>query len=535
VQQPNTFNDDVNLRRAAGAVKSNLAPIIAVALLAAAGAFAYSRAQAPEFEATTSILQTGSQLSGSPAIANQTVNAAPLPPLALKEALSSGAVIEDIRARIRNLQGLTVEEKTEVGLALQRDAAEGLETIELRGQPDAFGNGTYDLTAKASSAAAAAGLANTSAEALVAWDRNRALGRLRQTRTAVQEQLAGINRQLATAGPTEARYLLDRRNSLTTRISDLTAQERAAGSVLAILRPAVTPQEPVRPNPVRNALLAALLGAFFSAAYVMLRQAGSRTIDDPSDLRALDLRVLGAIPRVRSGRGGVVLSGLTRGAAAEALARLRLSINSLMGKAKPKVILVTSTTAGEGKTTITGGVANSFSAAGQKVLVIDADMRRPGQSGLWGRVAPNAEWVALPGADPFPTEEARDLRSAVLRPDAAQVKKLRDTLHLLPAGGGERGYTDEQLATAIRTWSVGYDVVLIDSPPAGATADAMVLGGLSDGVLIVVEPGQVTSDSLASVLDSFALADTRVLGVVLNKRIGSNRAYPSLAPVAADR
>ncbi|HWG85644.1 MAG TPA: hypothetical protein VNT60_09210 [Deinococcales bacterium] len=525
-------NDDINLSRAAAAVKASLLPIIAVAILAGAAAYGVTRNGTPEYQATASLLQTGTQLSGATAISQQAVAPAALPPEALRQALSSSAVLNSIRARLGEVPGLTTAERERLSAALRDDATRGLETLDVKGQPDAFGNGTYTLSANAADPEAAAGLTNLAARTLIEWDRNRAVDSLRSLRAAVQAELNAVNAQLQSARGSTAEFLTVRRNDLTSRISDLNAQERSTSSVLTLLRPAVAPTDPIKPTPVRNAILAGLLGAFFTAAYVMLRQLGSRTVDSANDLRGLDLRLLGSVPRVRSGRGAAVLAAVSRGPAAEAVARLRYSLLSVLGKGKPKVILVTSASAGEGKTTITGALGNSFSAAGQKVLVVDADGRRAGQNNLWSRVAPGAEWVPLPGSDPFPTEEARDLKSAVLRPDAAQAKRLRENLHLLPAGAAGAAYTDEQLATALRTWSVGYDVVLIDSPPAEATADALMLASLSDGILMVLEPGQVSVDSLERVLDGFSLSDARVLGVVFNKS-AAQRSYASAAPAVA--
>ena len=98
---------------------------------------------------------------------------------------------------------------------------------------------------------------------------------------------------------------------------------------------------------------------------------------------------------------------------------------------------------------------------------------------------------------------------------------MRENLDFLPAGSPTTAaaelFTGGDLGVALKHWSPGYDVILVDSPPALTVADPILIAPYSTGVMLVVEAGRTSQDALRRVADSMALAEAQLLGVVLNK------------------
>ena len=113
------------------------------------------------------------------------------------------------------------------------------------------------------------------------------------------------------------------------------------------------------------------------------------------------------------------------------------------------------------------------------------------------------------------------MRTATKDPETAKARKLQDKLHFLPAGPAtwrsSEFLSNGSFAAALKRWGTSYDVILIDSPPALAVADAVMLAPLASGVLFVLEPGRTTHEAMARILDAFSLGKANLLGVVFNK------------------
>ena len=187
---------------------------------------------------------------------------------------------------------------------------------------------------------------------------------------------------------------------------------------------------------------------------------------------------------------------------AESFRALRTALLlSTTGQA-PKFILMTSATPSEGKTTLATNLACIMAQGDARVLLIDADLRRPALHQIF-RV-PNAaglnEGLKAKG----------DGRLSVL--------KISDTLTLLPAGRPEpdpmSGLTSARMANIIEEAATRFDWVLVDTPPIGLLADANLLSVMTDGALLVIRANQTPHASVLKAVQ--ALGRERILGVVLN-------------------
>jgi capsular exopolysaccharide synthesis family protein len=343
---------------------------------------------------------------------------------------------------------------------------------------------------------------------------------------AAQEQEASAAGALA-AAESEAHALSRRAVKYDELKRDLTASQRLSESLLTrqkqtevgrearvsnvhVIDAAVVPGSPVRPRPARDLALTVLLAVAAALAAAFVRDYFDGSVGKPADVQLLGQSLLGVIPEApRSPRR----SGDGQEAFAEGYRVLRtaLPIDDVDGG---QVLLVTSTLAGEGKSLTALNLAKTLASSDERVLLVDADLRRPQLSAL---VRTRRE----PGL--------ADLIAGGGRPEEA-VQSLTRELSLLPAGTPVARNPADLLSTdAFRALLARlrgtYDRIVFDTPPVGAVADALVLAPLVDGVLVVARSGRVTRDAVGRVLERLAQARGRVLGIVLNRARPERHAY----------
>jgi receptor protein-tyrosine kinase len=171
------------------------------------------------------------------------------------------------------------------------------------------------------------------------------------------------------------------------------------------------------------------------------------------------------------------------------------------------VLLLTSTLPGEGKSLTSVNLALALASAESRVLVIDGDLRRPVLSTLLGT-------RRTPGLS--------EVLTGVAKVEHAIQRVPGTRLSLLPSGTPVRRNPADLLATTalrdlLTSLRARYDHIILDTPPGGAIADALILSPLADGVLVVARSGKVTKAALVHVLERLVNARAFVLGVVLNR------------------
>ncbi|MBV9406551.1 MAG: CpsD/CapB family tyrosine-protein kinase, partial [Acidobacteriaceae bacterium] len=177
----------------------------------------------------------------------------------------------------------------------------------------------------------------------------------------------------------------------------------------------------------------------------------------------------------------------------------------------PKVLVVSSAEPGEGKSTVTSNLAIAMAEVGQRVLLIDADMRRPRQH------------------DIFAVSNERGLSSllrerAELNGDRSIGGIIQDSLvpglFLLSSGPGAGTTTNllygPRMPELLRYLRSNFDIVLIDTPPMLQMPDARVIGRVADGVILVIRAGHTTRDAAIAARKRFSEDGIRVIGTVLN-------------------
>ena len=189
----------------------------------------------------------------------------------------------------------------------------------------------------------------------------------------------------------------------------------------------------------------------------------------------------------------------------EAYKSLRTNIRFLLRGESCKKICITSAAAGEGKSITLLNLAISIAESGQKVLLIDADLRRPAQGRLlMEKVAPGLSNV-LAG-----------LSSA----EEAVRKDIYPNLDLLFSGDIPPNPSEilgsQEMEKLMDSLSSKYDYILVDAPPVGVVSDACLVANLVDGVLLLVRQGRTKKDEVKRAVDNLKLTGARILGYVLN-------------------
>jgi capsular exopolysaccharide synthesis family protein len=195
-----------------------------------------------------------------------------------------------------------------------------------------------------------------------------------------------------------------------------------------------------------------------------------------------------------------------RSPAAEAFRTLRTSLHYVADREKCRVVLVTSVSPYDGKTLVTTNLGVSLAQAGEKVLVVDGDMRKPrchrvfalrNRTGLTNVLVDSVDLSAALQESSVPGLHV--LTSGPIPPNPAELLESRAM--------------DDVLQTARDQ----YDHVLVDSPPAGPLADASILASKVDGIILVLTAGETRVDHARDVRESLERARGKVLGVVLNR------------------
>ncbi|MFB9084298.1 polysaccharide biosynthesis tyrosine autokinase [Deinococcus wulumuqiensis] len=417
--------------------------------------------------------------------------------------------------------------RQEISADLQKELQEReLRTIELSSRLDLSANGIYTVTAKGPSAAAATVLADAAAQSLLNWDRGRALSSLKRAERSLRAQLAEVDRQLATEDLDEVdrQTLIAARANTQRNLAQTSIQTEGVAGSLELVAPAVEPLRPVAPRPTRNAVLAGLLTLLLGTGLAALRTVTDRTVRGEDDLLQLGFPVLGNIPRLR--QRDIVMSGIVRAARAaglyEAVGFLRVNLLSQLSERQGQRVMVTSTAPGEGKSSLTATLADGLASSGQRVLIIDADLRRGAQQEVWDKYEREHRWVQLCGEG-----GVRTFQEALRQPEHVQVMEAEANVHVLPAGPGLHDslalLNRADLGTLLSRWSAGYDLVLIDSPPLLAIADGLVLGKHVDGVLLIAEEGRTSVQMVRQAIRRAQGSGLPMLGFILNKVSASSR------------
>jgi len=272
---------------------------------------------------------------------------------------------------------------------------------------------------------------------------------------------------------------------------------------------------PMEVNVGRSVLFTGMLGLVAGIAIALLMETLDTALYTPDDIaQHTEVDFLGVIPLAESEGIGLVTLQAPRSPPAEAYRTLRSNINFSTLDNPVRTFVVTSAGSGEGKSRVLANLGVVFAEAGQSVILVDGDLRRPnlhrlfdldGTPGLTSVLL--GEITVQDALQPTQTDNLRVMTSGPLPPNPAELL--------------DSGY----MADFIDDVANCADIVLFDSPPAIMLADAIILSAKLDTTILVAESGHVTRDAFNETVRLIKHARAHILGAVLNKMDISRSGY----------
>jgi receptor protein-tyrosine kinase len=282
---------------------------------------------------------------------------------------------------------------------------------------------------------------------------------------------------------------------------------------------------PVSPNATRNVVFGIIIGLVIGIGLALLLEQLDRRVKHQDDIAdTMGIALLATVSKRKSFDGKHLGHGSMTPEDLEAFRMLRANLRYYDSNTDVKSVLVTSAESGEGKTLVSLGLALAAAAAGEKVLLLEGDLRDPGLSRVL-KLPPEAGLTSVLTEGKEAVAEATTTVSAEdLTQGAAGV-----TLDVMPAGAVpanppallESQAMKELITQAEKT----YDFIVIDTPPLLAVADAIPLISMVSGVLVVSGLGVSTRSSAGELIEQLRRLNASILGLVVNFAQDHRRAY----------
>jgi len=325
------------------------------------------------------------------------------------------------------------------------------------------------------------------------------------------EKLAS-NYEILSAGVDSKKITLE---TLEKKIGEASVSSKLPADFMQIVDPAYLTKHRI-PQQMLYGVVVAFLAFCAFLAGPLLASALDERVSGTSDVeKVLGLGLAGSIPMLKlrpEDRAHVVRNKLDL-VVAECFIGIVGQMEVGSAQRFPKVILVTSALPNEGKSLIASNLASTFRQLGKNTVLVDLDLRRPAQHRLHGINYDNGivSWARAG----FPNDDRLLEQGGTLG-----VRKLVDGTDLICAGGSEpqpsQYLVSESMQTMINRLRSVYDVVIVDTPPAGVFQDALILARFATERVLVAREGVAPVTQVRQVIDEFARAEFAFQGVVLN-------------------
>ncbi|HEX8564272.1 MAG TPA: polysaccharide biosynthesis tyrosine autokinase [Pyrinomonadaceae bacterium] len=317
-------------------------------------------------------------------------------------------------------------------------------------------------------------------------------------------------------------------NNLFKQQRENDVQAVGTGNNVSVADVAVTPEDPIGPRRLLNVGMAFMLSLVFGCGLALFLEYLDDTVRTTEDVEnILRLPALAVIPMIdiaqkrkllaagaggenqnSPGRSELLISNDSRSALAEAYRQLRTSILLSTAGHAPKSLLVTSSVPSEGKTTTAVNTAISLAQTGAKVLIIDADMRRPRLHGIFQ--VSNEHGLSSILSSQMEEDEMLD----IIQHDE------ESNLYLLPSGAVPPNPAEligsEQMSRMLKIMEANFTHVVVDSPPIASFTDGVLISAMVDGVLLVVHSGKSSRQVIKRARQLLGEVGAKLFGVVLN-------------------
>ena len=326
---------------------------------------------------------------------------------------------------------------------------------------------------------------------------------------------------------------------LQQRLYDLKILRATADGGFRVIVPASVPHTPYAPKPLRSAAIGLALGLFVGLGLAFLLELLDTSVRTDTDVAEL-LRqpILARIPRISKrllDQSALVTITEPDGTSAEAFRMLRTNLAFMSVDDEVRSLVLTSCLQGEGKSVTVANLAVTMALGGKKVIVVDADLRRPRMHKYFGLDNERGVSTVVTGQ----TQLTDSLLAVPVVPHAGgngagfadwgAGSEAKSRLYVLPSGPptpnpGEI-VSSRRLAGVIEALAAQADIVLVDSPAMLAVGDTPALADKVDGLLFLVEPDVVRKHTLAQAREQLDKLPCRMLGVIIARRKAGSHYY----------
>ena len=322
-----------------------------------------------------------------------------------------------------------------------------------------------------------------------------------------KQKMASLQRQLEIA---QANYTL-----LSAKREDLRLRLKVPRVDARPMEYASVPNGPIRPKKTLNIIFSAFLGLVLGVMLALIQEFLDDRINSQEEAeRVFRLPTLGLIPLVQEEGIRLLKDTKSFSPLMESYRSLRTNISFAAVDNPVRTMIITSTSPAEGKSHIVVNLAMAMAMEGRKVIVVDADLRRPTQHKLF-------QQAQTPGLT--------DILIGKQRLQDVIRTTMADGVQLIPAGSSAPNpaelLSSEAMARLIDSLRNIADIVIIDTPPALAVSDSILLSSRVDGVLFVASHGETKKGNARQALQMLTRARANILGIVLNKIDTTNRGY----------
>jgi len=322
---------------------------------------------------------------------------------------------------------------------------------------------------------------------------------------AKEQQLLDLERQIAVK---ESLYTL-----LLERLEEAKISEAAVVGNAAIVDPATVPQSPVKPNKKLSLAIGGVLGIFLGMLMVFLAEYLDKTLKTEEEIERFSRQpIIGRIPSIEGTSEEMYVEKNPTAPSSESIKLAASNLSFTMGEGK--TVAVTSVLPTEGKSFVIANIAYSMANSGQRVVLLDLDLRRP-----------RVEKILKAGKR---TKGAVDVIMGTASIDEV-VENYAENMDFIGVGSIPPNPTivlsSKRIDTLLSELKQRYDRVLIDMPPAVVTSDVSLVGNKLDGIVLVVRPGRAIKDGLRIVVENLKTVGVKILGVIVNGVDEKNSSY----------